>query len=397
MIRQLRLHNFKCFEDQTLDLGALTLLSGLNGMGKSTVIQSLLLLRQSYQQRLLPSKGLALNGDLVRLGTTRDVLFEGAVSNEISFYLDLDEESSEGCHIGGVQWSFRVDQEADVLILDQAKSGPEKDLRCDAALSGKSEEFYESSLFQDAFHYLQAERIGPRTSFAISDFQVRQHRQLGTQGEYTAYFLALFGNEDILNPQLQHPAAMSHSLKNQVEAWMGEVSPGTRLSLNSVPDMDMVGLRFSFVTGRQESNAYRTTNVGFGLTYTLPVLVAILASAPGTLVLIENPEAHLHPRGQALVGELLAHAAQAGVQVVIETHSDHVLNGIRLAVHGGKISHENVQLHFFERVEQDDQSYHQVVSPRIDRNGRIDQWPEGFFDEWDKSLEALLEPRSDEG
>ena len=140
------------------------------------------------------------------------------------------------------------------------------------------------------------------------------------------------------------------------------------------------------------SNPYRATNVGFGITYTLPILIAILSAPAGTLLLLENPEAHLHPQGQAMMGNLLALAANCGVQVVLETHSDHVLNGVRLAVHGGKIKPEDVCLHFFQRIEQNDQASTQVSSPRIDRNGRIDQWPDGFFDEWDKSLDSLLEP-----
>lgn len=73
-----------------------------------------------------------------------------------------------------------------------------------------------------------------------------------------------------------------------------------------------------------------------------------------------------------------------------------MLNGIRVAVHSGKIKPEHVQLHFFERSEQDGHACHRVVSPRIDRNGRIDQWPEGFFDEWEHSLEVLLEPASED-
>jgi predicted ATPase len=88
----------------------------------------------------------------------------------------------------------------------------------------------------------------------------------------------------------------------------------------------------------------------------------------------------------------MARAASCGIQVIVETHSDHVLNGIRLAVHGGQLSPESVYLHFFDRKPQNDQACAEVISPRIDRNGRIDRWPEGFFDEWDKSLEALLGP-----
>lgn len=169
---------------------------------------------------------------------------------------------------------------------------------------------------------------------------------------------------------------------------MGEVSPGTRLEIKSNPDMDLVSFQYSYGL----SNPYRATNVGFGITYTLPIIVAVLASEPDTLVIVENPEAHLHPRGQAKMGELLAIAASCGVQVVIETHSDHVLNGIRLAVHGGKLKPDDVQLHYFQRQEKQGQAYTKVISPRINRSGRIDKWPDGFFDEWDKSLEVLLEP-----
>lgn len=378
MIRSVRLINFKPFANQFLEFRPLTLLSGLNSTGKSSVVQSLLLLRQSYQQGLLPKTGLALNGDLVRIGTAQDALFEGA-GEEDSIGFDL----VWGNGAKGV-WRFNYDQEVDVLNF---------------ASSPISQEVYQSSLFRNNFHYLQAERMGPRPFFEMSDFQVRQLGQLGTRGEYTAHFLFINGREEIPNSSLSHPEvkskgqsgqleAKSLDLIDQVEAWMGEVSPGTRLKIDPKPDVDLMSFQYSY----GDSNPYRATNVGFGITYTLPIIVAVLASPPGTLILIENPEAHLHPKGQAKMGELLALAASCGVQVVIETHSDHVLNGIRLAVHGGKLDPKDVQLHYFKRKEKDGQAYTEVVSPHIDRNGRIDQWPEGFFDEWDKSLEALLEP-----
>jgi len=169
---------------------------------------------------------------------------------------------------------------------------------------------------------------------------------------------------------------------------MGEISPGTQIRVASSPEMDLVSLQYSYGIG----NPYRATNVGFGVTYILPILVAILTSKPGALVLLENPEAHLHPKGQAKMGELFALAASCGVQIVVETHSDHVLNGIRLAVHDGKLNKNDVQLHYFQRIEKEGQAMSEVVSPRIDRNGRIDRWPEGFFDEWENILYALLKP-----
>ncbi len=366
MIHQLHLQNFKRFEDQLLSIGQLTLLSGLNGMGKSSVLQSLLILRQSYQQGLLSKTGLALNGDLVQIGTAQDALFEGALEDKIGFSLTFEDENK-------ANWEFEYDREVDVLNLISLPV---------------ASDVYKANLFSDDFQYLQAERLGPRTSFQISDFQVRQHRQLGAMGEYTAHFLSVFKDSDIPNPALRHLNGKNLTLRSQVEAWLGEISPGTKIDIVDSPEMDLVRLQYSFGL----SNKYRATNVGFGITYTLPVITAILSARSGALLLIENPEAHLHPRGQARIGHLLAEAAAQGVQIILETHSDHVLNGIRLAVHGGKLQSDAVKLHFFQRRDSPDGTVSEVVSPTMNRRGRIDRWPDGFFDEWDNSLEALLAP-----
>src|SRR4028119_429531 len=110
MITSLHLLNFKAFENQLLEFKKLTLFSGLNSTGKSSVMQSFLLLRQSYQQGLLPGKGLALNGDLVNVGTARDALFEGAKEDLIAFDI-VWENNSEGI------WCFTYNQEVDVLNI----------------------------------------------------------------------------------------------------------------------------------------------------------------------------------------------------------------------------------------------------------------------------------------
>lgn len=395
MIHSLLLKNFKVFKEQLLEFRPLTLLSGLNGTGKSSVLQSLLLLRQSYQQRVLQRGHLALNGDLVRIGTAQDALFEGA-EEFISFELLVKLQEKIRW-----KWCFAYDQKADVLQSETVPTTSEIDEFC---------------LFGDCFHYLQAERIGARNVYEIADNMVRQHFQLGTAGEYTAHFLSLFGNCDIntvglqkINTQkvnqtfehpnkdtlkqLHHPKAKSLELKEQVEAWMGEIKPGTRIFLTSNTDIDLVSIQYSFGIENDITNKYRATNVGFGISYSLPIVVALLASPPGTLILLENPESNLHPRGQVKMGELIALAASSGIQVVVETHSDYILNGIRLAVHSGKTNHEDVQLHYFQRKEKQGQAFIDVVSPRIDRNAKIDKWPDGFFDESERNLITLLKPR----
>jgi predicted ATPase len=133
----------------------------------------------------------------------------------------------------------------------------------------------------------------------------------------------------------------------------------------------------------------KPTNVGFGLTYVLPVVTAVLFASPGDLLIIENPESHLHPQGQARLGKLFAQSAEQGVQLFIETHSDHVLNGVRVATKQQLISPEKVGIFFFERYLADEHRT-EIIQPIIDENGRINKWPPGFFDEWDNQLDELL-------
>jgi predicted ATPase len=133
-------------------------------------------------------------------------------------------------------------------------------------------------------------------------------------------------------------------------------------------------------------DGYRATNVGFGISYVLPVIVAVLSAKPNDIILLENPEAHLHPQGQARMGELLARAAATGIQIICETHSDHILNGMRYAAKQGTIQPEQVAIHHFAIEEGNRQHYH----IRVDEEGDLTPWPEGFFDEFENMLMKLL-------
>jgi len=171
---------------------------------------------------------------------------------------------------------------------------------------------------------------------------------------------------------------------------MEKITPGVRLEPDKLQGTNFVTIRFGFgsYSGLTGSSSYRPTHVGFGLTYTLPIIVALVATPPGGVVLIENPEAHVHPRGQAALGELMCRAADGGVQVLLETHSDHVLNGVRLAVKRKLIDRHSLQLHFFSR--QNDGTMI-IESPVVEAEGRLSRWPEGFFDQWDVDLDQLID------
>jgi predicted ATPase len=366
MLNSLTLKNFKPFENQSFSLKPLTLLTGLNSTGKSSVLQSLLLLRQSFQQDdLLDRVGLVLNGDLVSIGTGKDALFKRAKKDVITLKVGMNND------IKGT-WTFDCDGQSDIMRISTSSIA-------DGSV-------YNSGLFNDKFHYLKAERIAPRNYFQMSDFKVRQHQQIGSQGEFTPHFLSINEYKKIPHSQLSHPLAQSDSLKSQVEAWLGEISPGTRVDIELHSGMDVVNLQYSY----EDNNSYRSTNVGFGITYTLPIIVAILSAASDTLILLENPEAHLHPRGQSKMGELIALAANCGIQIIIETHSDHVLNGIRKAVRHNKLEADKVQINYFERYLKKGQPTTEIITPRIYQSGGIDRWPDGFFDQAEQDLMELL-------
>lgn len=373
MINSLHLQNFKCFADQPLPIGPLTLLSGMNGMGKSTVLQGLLLLRQSHKAGFpSTSSGLVLNGEFLRLGNPNDVLYRGASLQDDVLGITVQ-------WTDGTDGTFRFRWEPSSNTFISESSGSKGD--------------FSKNLFGNWGDcvYLNAERIGPRSSFEMANPSDFDQRSLGIHGEFAAHYLSRFGRERLMSEStVLHERAVSVELKDQVDAWMNEISPGVRLQHHDHKDLDLVSLMATFQTGTHVSEPFRMTNIGFGITYTLPVVIALLSARPGTLLMIENPEAHLHPKGQTTMGRLIARASAGGVQVIVETHSDHVLNGIRLAVREGDLPSEHVRIHFFERIEEDGEAATDVASPVVDAEGRLDRWPTGFFDEWERSLSGLM-------
>lgn len=215
------------------------------------------------------------------------------------------------------------------------------------------------------------------------------NREYGNNGEFALQYLGLYGDDSVVNTKVILPDKLGDSLKNQVRVWLDKISPGVSPQIMLNPKLRTAEVKYEFIEGKNKTNSYKSTNVGFGITYVLPIIVALLSAQPGDLIILENPEAHIHPAGQRMLEELIALAGSGGVQVLVETHSDHVLNGIRVAVKQEKIDKNDVQLAFFYKDNEDDYK-HKFVAPRILKDGRLDRWPEGFFDEWDKALYDLI-------
>ena len=120
----------------------------------------------------------------------------------------------------------------------------------------------------------------------------------------------------------------------------------------------------------------------------LPIVLAVLTAPEDSMILIENPESHLHPSAQIRLGELLSRAANAGVQIVVETHSDHLMNGIRMACHQGLIGNDDIEMDLIG-VEQDGVT-HSRQNISLDSDGYVENWIPGFFDEWETALKSLI-------
>ncbi|MFC8804123.1 DUF3696 domain-containing protein [Streptomyces anthocyanicus] len=394
MIDRLTLTNFKAFQHAEIPLGPLTLLTGLNSSGKSTVMQALALLRQSYtagnldlaavlrklndNPQLVRDAGFLLKGELVGLGDGQDVLHENFVSDEPEITLGINE--GERTYF----WSAQYDQEQNLLPL--------RNLDVPAGREGterlEGEAGWAPGYLTAPFQYLHADRITPAERYP-RDHQVAIGRGfLGVRGEHSVNFLRHHARDEVPDGPLRHARAKSPLLLDQVAAWMGELCPGVNLEAAPIEGTDTVRLSYGFGDALTATRRRRPTNVGFGLTYALPIVVACLTAQPGGLILLENPEAHLHPQGQTRMAGLAAAAAAHGAQLIVETHSDHVLNGMRLAVKQGLLTPEQAVVHFFRSA---DGSGVEVITPRIDKDGQLDQWPMGFFDELENTLVQLLD------
>lgn len=361
MINSITLKNFKCFEEIFIEMSNLNVFAGINSMGKSTLIQSLLLLRQSYEMGSI-NKGLHLNGEITEIGTGYDLLYRNSEKDEVEIHIEYD--------LNKYHWIYEYNKDSDFQSLKACNIIDTKNSNI--------------NLFQSTFAYVSAERIGPKRIYKKSYHEVVEKNQLGYRGELFADFVAERGLKDkVENSSVIHKSVKSHLLLYQTEAWLSEISPGIKITSKKYTKAGLVEVEYG-------KDGFNPLNIGFGLSYVAPIIVSLLKAKQGDLIILENPEAHLHPKGQRKMGELIAKACNGGVQVILETHSDHLLNGIRLAVKQNKISRNSIRLNYFYQSNENTKLVHTKCSPAILNDGSLSDWPDGFFDEWEKAIDELF-------
>lgn len=381
MIRYAHLTNFKCFQRERVPFNQLTVLSGGNGVGKSSVIQSLLLLRQT--------------GDRARL-------LAGAVrmTDEGHPPLNIKLNEEYRLSLGNSVTLTNADIESDIVVLgvsgdrtesvscsfEASTTKPTTSIACIDAPEDLLVRAGAFSIFQEEFHYLVAERVGPRDLQPMAD---QPFISTGYAGEFTAFAISRAEAESRKVAQALCIEDGSSLFRVQLEAWMGRLVPGAQIFTTPYPDLN----RVQMAIGRRgaTAKALPPANTGFGISYVLPVVVSGLLAASGAMLIVENPEAHLHPAAQTAIGIFLAAVASAGVQVLVETHSENVLNGVRLAALRGIIPHGDASFLFLSLADGTGQP---VLHPiMMDQAAELTSWPPGFFDQQGADLTEMMMAR----
>lgn len=363
MINSLMIENFKCFYNpNNIKFNNITVLAGSNGVGKSSVIQSLLLLRQTIENKRTGAKTIKLNNAYnLNLGNSKIVTSSLSDNQQVNFNLTTS-NSIFCCEYAADTVNTRFD--LDILKSDE--------------ISDKS------SIYANEFYYLQAERLGPRDSQKMVE---QDFDNVGCSGEFTNY---IFNKLEIAQIDSMRMIGTINNLKQEVEAWMNLLVPGVQFNTESYDKLKEVGLGIR--RKGSETDYLQPSNIGFGISYVLPIVVTCLIAKKDSMIIIENPEAHLHPSGQSRMGAFLAKMANSGLQIIVETHSEHIINGIRVSSLQDIIHHNKISVNFFDMKPEDNEPNIQEIT--IDSKGSLSDWPEGFFDQQEKDIAEIFKSRT---
>lgn len=372
MINQLKIENFKCFGKETsFDLSKVNLFVGYNGRGKSSVIQSYLLLCQSlcHYGKL---HTLEVNGEYVQLGLFED-LINATNDNKAPIRFTFLTNQKEG---KDVRLAFEEKSDAERLgqvceFWVDGKNYLGKEI---SSLDGKQtlDVVFEADRYPDGVNdifknsnYVAADRRGPSLYEEKRDRNA--NNPVGKNGE------------NVLNS-----IAKNKKLQEKINYWVDYIMDGGGMKVEGEgKDSAVLSLNMTMPNAKDKKR-FKAINCGFGYSYVLSIVVNALTMEKGTLV-IENPEAHLHPMAQLRLTELLAKMSAKDIQIFIETHSEHIVNGFRIYALRKDIdmNHSDLSIYFFD----DDYT---IKHLNVEANGRIKNWPKGFFDQFEWEMTEII-------
>lgn len=237
------------------------------------------------------------------------------------------------------------------------------------------------ALLYDAVHYLGPLREDPSPSYRPG--QSGGVATLGVKGEYSVAALDMYGNQRGTYP-LPDGAMREVTLGEAVNRWAKRFNLAREVRTH---DKGRLGIELELIDP-QTGESRDLTNVGVGVSQLLPVVLICLLAQPGEIVLLEQPELHLHPGPQQILGDFLLAVTESGRQVIVETHSEYLINRLRLRIaedEYGAVS-ESVQLWYARR--RNGRTSFESLEPN--RYGSFEEWPEGFFDQAPREAEQIL-------
>ena len=409
-ITKIAVKGFKSIaEECEIDIRPLTILAGANSSGKSSIMQPLLLLKQTLEATYDPGP-LLLNGPNVRF--TEVSQFLSTLSGEKGtdrFQIGIDTSISNFSH--SIKITFKKGP-GGIEIVEMTSKGKSGD---DSPVFPEDLTLYPEmppekiKALTDQYMILRVasvDRVKRSRCFLRLASQGSSKLNLDTTVKLindpesnileTIHLPGLRGNPEriykLTNTGPPYPGTFENYVASIIHEWQQTKDERLKTLTDALHILGLTGkvsakrigdISIQLQVGRLlhdrvgETDMVSVADMGFGVSQVLPVLVALIAAEPGQLVYLEQPELHLHPRVQVALARVLADAAKRGVRVVVETHSSLLLLGIQTLVAEGNLSPELVKLHWFTRRED---GVTEVNSADLDEAGAYGEWPEDFDD-----------------
>lgn len=327
MIDTIRIMALKSIKDLTVKCSKLNLFVGKNSSGKSTFLQALLLLTQQE-----------LNGKFISVGDFREVRNYYMPNNSIRIEI-LEKNKMKPAWIEFVE---NKEKEAYSVQTSMGETSVLEVMGIDEHIDSEQSEY----LFEEfGFHYLSCHRIGVNDIYAKN---MLKESDFGIDGEYALAYLLKNESEAIADELVVKDLDVTNSLLEQVNYWLNYIV-GTTLSINDLKKTNYLQVKYNNNPANASSEALfcRPVNVGSGISYLISIIISCLGAESDSVIIIENPEIHLHPKAQSKLCDFLYFISKAGRQLFIETHSDHIFNGLRVGVATGDILQEDISVNFF--------------------------------------------------